>query len=422
VFSLLFQKKHHNFSRLWLAQLISQFGDRIHQLALVGLIAERHPEGNVTGLAKLLAFTILPVFVIQPIAGVLVDRWDRRTTLFICDILRGVLVVFIPFIFIYWDSMIPIYCIVFLVFCFSRFYVPAKLSLIPDVVPKTKLLLANSLMTVTGMVAFVVGCAVGGFLIDWYGARNGFFIDAATYAISALFLISMRLPQRLREYRKHMVTSSKHLVDHLRKSVWQELREGFVYLIRQREIRFIIGLLFIVFAAAGAVYVVIIVFVQHSFQSVTKHLGVLAVFLGIGLFCGALLYGRFGKKFLWYQTVFFCLVAGGLMLVSFALFVNLYPNMVSASILAFILGIVLGPIFIAANTIVHLVSEETMRGKVFSAFEIITHLGFLLAMLLSSWLSHFMEEVWILVGVGVIFVGVGFIGMLKAPNLKTLIK
>lgn len=113
-------KKNRNFLRLWSAQIISQFGDRIHQLALVGLIAERAP-GSAIGLAKLLAFTILPVFIVQPFAGVFVDRWDSRTILFVCDLLRGVLVLTIPFIFIFRESMIPIYIVVFFIFCFSRF-------------------------------------------------------------------------------------------------------------------------------------------------------------------------------------------------------------------------------------------------------------------------------------------------------------
>jgi len=57
-------------------------------MALVGLIAERSGV-STTNLAKLMAFTILPVFIIQPFAGVLIDRWDRKTTLFVCDIARG---------------------------------------------------------------------------------------------------------------------------------------------------------------------------------------------------------------------------------------------------------------------------------------------------------------------------------------------
>jgi len=158
---LLTELKNRDFQRLWLAQLISQFGDRIHQLALVGLIAER-AQGSVTSLAKLLAFTILPVFIIQPFAGVFVDRWDRKTTLFVCDIFRGALVLTIPFLFIYHDSMIPIYGVVFTSFCFSRFYVPAKMSIIPDLVEADNLMMANSLVSTTGMIAFVAGCALGG--------------------------------------------------------------------------------------------------------------------------------------------------------------------------------------------------------------------------------------------------------------------
>jgi MFS family permease len=156
--------------RLWLAQLISQFGDRINQMALIGLIAERSP-GSTMDLAKLLSFTIIPVFIVGPIAGVYVDRWDNRKTLFLCDIARGVLVMLIPMIFIFWESLIPIYIIIFLVFCFSRFYVPAKMSILPDLVEKEHLVMANSLITTTGMLAFVFGCAFGGFLV--IGAAHG---------------------------------------------------------------------------------------------------------------------------------------------------------------------------------------------------------------------------------------------------------
>ncbi|HNV24395.1 MAG TPA: MFS transporter, partial [Candidatus Omnitrophota bacterium] len=120
ILKFLTQSNNRNFQRLWWAQLISQFGDRIHQLALVGLVYER-AGGSPTTLAKILAFTIIPVFLIQPFAGVFVDRWDRRLTLFLCDIFRGFLVLLIPLIFFFWNSLILIYLIVFLVFCFSRF-------------------------------------------------------------------------------------------------------------------------------------------------------------------------------------------------------------------------------------------------------------------------------------------------------------
>jgi len=408
---LLTHAKHKNFSRLWLAQLISQFGDRIHQLALVGLIAER-ASGSATGLAKLLAFTILPVFVVQPFAGVFVDRWNRRTTLFICDIARGLLVLTIPFIFIFKESMIPIYAVVFLAFCFSRFYVPAKMSIIPDIVDEEDLIKANSLVTTTGMIAFVLGCALGGFLIEKYGARNGFIIDAATFFLSAAMVFSIKIPKRMKFSKQEIIEKSKKIVGNIKTTVWGELKEGFKYLIEHKEIRFIVNMLFILLSAAGAIYVVIIIFVQRAFNSITKDLGILAVCLGIGLFTGVVIYGKFGKKAAWDKTIFFCLTAGGAMLIIFATIVNMYPNLIVAMFLSILLGTIVGPIFIACNTMVHIVADEEMRGKVFSALEIVIHLAFLSSMLISSWISKYVAEVWILSAVGVIFAVVGICGYL----------
>ena len=179
-------------------------------------------------------------------------------------------------------------------------------------------------------------------------------------------------------------------------------------------------MLFILLAAAGAVYVVIIVFIQQSFHSVTRDLGLLAVALGIGLFMGTLLYGRWGKRFVWYKTIFFCLIAGGIMMSIFALTVNRYPNIILAAGLSMALGIIIGPVFIASNTIVHMVADEQMRGKVFSALEIVIHFAFLMAMLISSVLSEFIPRVWILVGVGVLFLLVGSFGLVRYKNGRGL--
>jgi hypothetical protein len=73
----------------------------------------------------------------------------------------------------------------------------------------------------------------------------------------------------------------------------------------------------------------------------------------------------------------------------------------------------LGPIFIAANTIALLVSDENMRGKVFSSLEIIIHFAFLVAMLSSSLLSEYIDRIWILVGVGGVFTLLGLLGLVK---------
>jgi MFS family permease len=414
--------KNKSFLFFWLAQLVSQFGDRINQMALVGLVTGHQlgtHAGSAMDLAKLMAFTIIPVFLVGPIAGVYVDRWDRKTTMFVCDLIRGLLVLMIPLVFIYQQAMWPIYGVVFLAFCLSRFYVPAKMSIIPEIVDPPALQAANSLATVTGMIAFVLGALLGGLIVEYWGARGGFLIDAGTFFVSAL-LVSLIARPHLRGVKARELVDAGREVASAYKNVWHEMADGVKYILAHRDIRYIINLMMVLFMAAGAVYVVIIIFIQESFGSVTKHLGFMSVGLGAGLFLGSVAYGKWGDKKKHVETIFSSLIAGGIMLAVFALAVNAFRNIWIAQALAVALGFVVGPIVIAANTVVHKVASTAMQGKVFSSMEFAIHLAFLTTMLISSKLSEFVPRGWILMAVGIVFFAVGVWGLWKYRNGEIL--
>ena len=97
----------------------------------------------------------------------------------------------------------------------------------------------------------------------------------------------------------------------------------------------------------------------------------------------------------------------------FALQLEYNPNIWTAGGLSFVLGFCIGPIFIASNTVAHMVSDERMRGKVFTALEIVIHFAFLMAMLLSSLISEKVGLPWILRGVGLLTVFVGLLGFIQ---------
>lgn len=409
--------KNRNFSLLWIGQTISQFGDRLDQMALIALIHKFAP-GSTTSIAKLMAFTILPVFLIGPIAGVYVDRWDRRRTMIISDILRGLLVLLIPFYFMKMSSMVPIYCVVFLVFCIGRFYVPAKMSIIPDLVRTDDLLLANSLVNTTGMIAAMFGLGLGGILVGMVGAEGGFLMDGASFLISGIliFFLSTRLMHELKKER--LVDVGRGIADVIRRSVAGELKETFVFLMRQKEIRSCLAVLFFLWAALGAVYVVSIVFVQQAFSSATKEVGFLVVGLGAGLFAGTLLYGRIGHRTDSFKTVFACMAACGVVLSIFVLAVLKMPNLLLALILAFFLGLVVSPIMVVSNTLVQQLTDNTMRGKVFSSLEIVVHFAFLLSMLISAPLADRIGAVKILLSVGILLIVAGLFGLIRSRVAK----
>lgn len=389
--------KNRNFFLLWLGQIISQLGDRLDQMALIAFVYLRAP-GSAIGIAKILSFTIIPVFLIGPIAGVYVDRWDRRKTMFICDFLRAALVFTIPFFLFYAKSLVPIYVIIFITFSIGRFFVPAKLAIVPDLVEKKDLLLANSLVNTTGMIAAIAGFGVSGIIVEWLGAKSGFYLDAFSFLVSGTLIFS--IGYKLKRSYFNLKEMGHEIVEFISKSVFQEIKEGVLYFIRKKDIRFAAWVMFILWAALGSTYVVIIVFVQKTLHSATKDLGLLIMFLGIGLFAGSLIYGRFGQRISHYKMIFTSLILSGAMLILFALGIQRYPYLMVAEALAFIFGIVISPVMIASNTIIHKVSDNSMMGKVFSSLEIVMHLGFLLFMFLSSFLAERFSHLIILIIVG----------------------
>ncbi|MCK9431254.1 MAG: MFS transporter [Candidatus Omnitrophica bacterium] len=399
--------KNRNFFLLWLGQIISQLGDRLGQMALIAFVYMRAP-GSTLQIAKILSFTIIPVFLIGPLAGVYVDRWDRRRTMFACDFLRSLLVLAIPLFLFYSKNLAPVYLIIFIAFSIGRFFVPAKLSIIPDLVDKKDLLIANSLVNTTGMIAATLGFGISGVLVEWLGAKSGFYLNSLTFLISAMliFLISKKFVVAM-DFKK----VGQEIMDVISKSVFQEIKEGVFYFIRKKDIRFTAGIIFALWSALGAVYVVIIVFVQNTLHSTTKDLGLLVMFLGIGLFLGSLVYGRFGQHLAHYKVIFTSLVLSGIMLVIFALGIYNYPNFAMAALLALCLGLTIAPIMIASNTIIHSVSDNDMLGKIFSSFEIVMHLGFLVFMFVSSMLAERFSHLLILIVVG------GLLSLLGLVNL-----
>lgn len=409
--------KERNFLFLFIGQIISQLGDRLGQMALIAFIYMRAP-GSSFEIAKILSFTIIPVFIIGPIAGVYVDRWNRRKTMYVCDLIRAFLILIIPLFLFSKTNLIPLYIIVFLTFSIGRFFVPAKLSIIPELVPKEDLLLANSLVNTTGMIAAVIGFGVSGIIVEWLGAKSGFYLDSLSFLISGIFIFM--IAKKVKSAQVNLKEVGKEIVEVIKKSVVQEFKEGIIYFIQHKDIRFTASIIFMLWSALGAVYVVLIVFVQNTLHSATKDLGLLIMFLGLGLFLGSLIYGRFGQRISHYKTIFSSLILSGIMLVVFALALENYPYFSIAALVALLLGFVVSPIMIASNTIIHNVSEVSMMGKIFSSLEIIMHFGFLIFMFVTSILAERFSQANILVVIGYIFSILGVVNLIYHRKIPWL--
>jgi len=410
--------KNRNFSLFWLGQVISNFGDRLTQMALIAYVYQRSP-GSTMALAKLFSFTLIPVFLIGPVAGVWVDRWDRKSVMIVSDILRGFLILLIP-LFIMLKQAILIYMTIFLVYSVTRFFIPSRMAIIPDLVSKDKLLAANSLANTTRVIGNAIGLVVAGLLVNirHIGAIGGFYIDSATFFISAV-TIGMIVPRELLDRVRSDLTSGRSVFEgSIRRSIVAEIKDGIRYLATNRSTRLVVGMFFLFMAGIGAFYCVMVVFIQESFGSVTRDLAFFGMFLMTGLFLGTVIFGRFGHLIARQKAITISMMATGLSIILFVVVVRQYHNHLLGLCAAFVVGYCASPIAVSSDTMIHEIIPQGARGRAFSSLEAVGNLAFMIFMFAASYLSKYFGRGLILIVSGTGFVVCGMVGLFFEMRTK----
>jgi MFS family permease len=400
MFSYLNILRRRNFLFLWIGQVISQFGDRLTQMALIGLVYRLEP-GSSLQLAKMMSLAIIPVFLVSPVAGVYVDRWDKRKTMYVSDFVRGVLIIMIPFL-MDTHSLLPIYVIIFLSFCMGRFFIPAKMAIIPELVQGKSLLLTNSLFSITAMIAAVIGFGLGGIIVEKWGTKAAFLIDACTFFISAICVILMKFTEKKQFHAKDILDLGRDAILKVKNSFLHETKEGITYILKSKETLYSARVMFVLFASIGSLYTVFIVFLQHTLSTITMDIGWLAVGAGAGLFFGSLAYGKLGAKIPIKNVVNVSMFLASAFLCFFACALKANPNKTFAFYSCVFLGILISPIVIAVNTLIHKESENGFWGRIFSYIEVLIHIAFLAFMFTASYLAEKTSPFTVIVWVGIL--------------------
>jgi MFS family permease len=178
-----------SFSALWAGQLISLFGDRVHQVAIAAVVFT--VTGSPVAVAAVFIAATLPNLLFGPIAGTLVDRWDHREVLVVSDILRAAMVLLMPIAAA--ANILLVFPLVFLVTTVSIFFRPARVAILPRLVREDELLTANSALWVGETMADVIGFPLAGLFVALVAdaVPLAFWFDAATYLASALLLSTL---------------------------------------------------------------------------------------------------------------------------------------------------------------------------------------------------------------------------------------
>jgi MFS family permease len=189
--------QNSSFGALWTGQLISLFGDRLHQLALVALVGEATQNGAFAVAMVFVAATV-PNLVFGPLAGALVDRWDQKRVMVASDLLRAAIVLVIPVAGAV--DILLVYPLVFVLTTVSIFFRPARTAVIPRIVKEDELVAANSAVWLSDSLADVLGYPLAALFVAFLGTSLAvaFWVDAVTYLASAALILTMVIPAVVR--------------------------------------------------------------------------------------------------------------------------------------------------------------------------------------------------------------------------------
>tara|TARA_R100001369_G_scaffold28219_3_gene50678 strand:+ start:8534 stop:9805 length:1272 start_codon:yes stop_codon:yes gene_type:complete len=271
------------FAKVYLAQTISLLGDAFTWVGLA-LLAYQFGEGRAAIiLATALTLRVTAFIIFSPFAGVLADRIDRKKILYTTHFIRMGLVALLPFITAEWQ----IYVLVFLMNVFNAFFSPTYRSIIPQIVDKKLYRQAIGLSAATYQLLGVLGPGLAGILAVWLGAREIFLVDAATFIVAGILLLT--LP-------KDFLNAPKEDIPKEQLTTWQDVTKGIRLLFQNKYIRFALFIELVTAMAGAFILVNTIILVKSGLDLTDKDYGLIMAAFGIGATVAAFVSGAIDKS------------------------------------------------------------------------------------------------------------------------------
>ena len=358
---------------LWSGQIFSQLADKVYLVLMIAITANQFqlPNQPISQWVSpiMIAFTI-PAVLFGSLAGVYVDRWQKKSILVISNLLRGILVLCLPPLLLIAQGKtlfqtLPLgfgllLVITFLVSTFTQFFAPAEQAVIPLIVKDKNLLAANSLYTTTMMALLIIGFAIGDPLLDIadnLASQVGLPVSigkeilvGGAYAIAGIILLGLQTGEKLEQSEQEQP------------HVWQDIRDGINYLGQNHRVRNALIQLVILFSIFAALAVLAVSMAEQIPQIEAEEFGILLAAAGIGMGASAAILGSKGERIsrARLSLVGSIGVAASLVGLSFAT-----QNLWLALVMTALLGAFAALVGVPMQTTIQSQTPVEIRGKVF---------------------------------------------------------
>jgi len=425
--------RNRPFLLLWLSQLFTQVGGN---MVLYGLtVIVRETTSMNTAVSLLILTFLVPAVLFSAVAGVYVDRVDRRWLLIYTNILRGFAFVAM---YLVGANLALIFLLNIFVSTVTVFFSPAEAAMIPSLVPRRQLIAANGLFTLTLNAAFAIGfAALGPIVVTIAGAPALILLVAGCYLVASVFCWTLPPSPPPSKVRQDGGRSAVIETEQAVGSTLGQLREGLGFIRDHRMIAWSLTYLGIAASLVGVLGVLGPDFAQNSLGLEPKDLVVVVLPLGFGIVTGILLLNSFGHLFPRRRLIEGGLVSLGTMIVALgaagpisrflqqaetaagletlAGFTSLLAVVVAIGLLA---GVAYGFVAIPSQTQLQEDLPIEVRGRVFGVLNMLVSVASFLPIIVVGPVSDVVGTTAVLVTVGLVVAFCGVLSILTRGPLR----
>lgn len=385
--------QNRNFRFLWIAQVVSDFGDSLTNIALLFLINSL--TGSAAAVATMFIVLTIPQITFGLVAGVYVDRLDRKRIMILSDLARGFMV--LGFIAVGSRDLIwLLYVVAFVQASVGTFFNPARGALLPNIVPESSLLAANSLSQTSRIIVGVLGTAVSGALIGVFGIFwPAFTVDAVT------FFVSMLLVSRIRA-ASHNASAATAARGNVR-AIFTQLAEGLKVIGRTPALKGTLVAAAVAMLGIGAVNVLIIPLIVNDLHVSATWFGAIEFVQTSAMILSGSLVVVLARRFKPSGIVSMSMVIIGVATLGLALVSSvwhLFPVL-------FIVGFIMTPMQASIATLVQTSTDDKLRGRVGASLNTVVSTTNLVSMALAGVLASMLgvREVFVIGGLVTVLAG-----------------
>lgn len=400
--------RQRNFGLLWLAGLISLTGDWVLAVGLPVEIYNR--TGSTLATAGMVLASLVPAITLGSVAGVFVDRWDRRRLMVVVNLLLAVTL--LPLLVVDALGIWVAYVVLVLASCLEQLFEPAEVALLPNLLEggEEQLVTANALSGMNRQLARIVGPAIGGVAVAAGGLVAVAVVDAVTFIVAALLVLAIRT-SRGRAAHVEEEHAPHNSVEHEAASAWarlrREWREGIGIVAGHPVLRALLVYFVITRVGEGLVGTLFVPWATDALHTDATGYGWLLSTQAIGGLIGAVVIGRLGSRIDPLRLLITASIVFGLIDLVLFTYPAFYPVLAPALIGMVIVGVPAAAMGAAIATIQQTHAADRHRGRVVGGLMAVGALGSLVGAVAAGFLGEIVPVVPLLIVQGSGYVAAG---------------